>query len=175
VAALVVYESMFGNTEQVARAVARGIRDVVDADVREVSEVPDGVDPTVDLLVVGAPTHAFGLSRPSTRADAVRQGAEQDDERRGLREWLEQLPQSGGDGAVAAFDTRVRRVRHLPGSAARGAVKILRAHGYRATASHSFYVEDVSGPLLPGELDRAAAWGREIASDRADQAARQNA
>ena len=174
-AALVVYESMFGNTEKVAHAVARGIRDVVEAEVREVSEVPDGVEPSVDLLVVGAPTHAFGLSRPSTRADAVRQGAEQGDQRRGLREWLEQLPQSRGEGAVAAFDTRVRRIRHLPGSAARGAVKIMRAHGYRATSSRSFYVEDVSGPLLPTELDRAAEWGREIASDRADEAARQHA
>lgn len=174
-AALVVYESMFGNTEQVAQAVARGIQEVMDADVREVSAVPDGVDPSVDLLVVGAPTHAFGLSRPSTRADAIRQGAKQGDERRGLREWLEQLPPSLGDEVVAAFDTRARRVRHLPGSAARGAVKILRAHGYRATSSRSFYVEDVSGPLLPGELDRAVAWGRELASDRADQGARQNA
>ena len=174
-AALVVYESMFGNTEAVAHAVARGIQDVMDAEVKEVSNVGDGVDPSVDLLVVGAPTHAFGLSRPSTRADAIRQGAKQGDERRGLREWLEQLPHGRGGEVVATFDTRVRRVRHLPGSAARNAVKLVRSKGYPTTSARSFYVEDVSGPLLPGELDRATAWGRELASDRADRATRQHA
>lgn len=174
-AALVVYESMFGNTEKVAQAVARGIQEVMDAELRAVSDVPDGVDLSFDLLVVGAPTHAFGLSRPSTRADAIRQGARQGDADRGLREWLEQLPHARGGEVVATFDTRVRRVRHLPGSAARGAVKLLRSQGYPTTAARSFYVEDVSGPLHPGELDRATAWGRELASDRADQGAGQHA
>ena len=81
--AVVVYESMFGDTETVAHAVARGIQDVMDVEVREVSQVLDGVDPSVELLVVKAPTHAFGLSRPSTRADAVRHGARHRDEHRG--------------------------------------------------------------------------------------------
>src|SRR3954454_11104253 len=91
--ALVVYESMFGNSERVARAVADGLGAHVDVEVRDVAlahagEVPEGVD----LLVVGGPTHALSLSRPGTREDAIRQGAGQGLATRGLREWLDALP-----------------------------------------------------------------------------------
>ena len=71
--ARVVFESMFGNTEEVARAVAEGLRlegvDATVADVRDASHAGDH-----DLLVVGAPMDAFSLSRASTRQDAVKQG-----------------------------------------------------------------------------------------------------
>ena len=70
--ALVVYESMFGNTEAVARAVADGLAEMHDVDLREVSQAPTEVIGRVDLIVVGGPTHAFSLSRPATRASAVR-------------------------------------------------------------------------------------------------------
>jgi hypothetical protein len=51
-------------------------------------------------------------------------------------------------------------VRHLPGSAAKGAAKIARGLGYSSAAqAESFYVEDVGGPLLEGELGRAQDWG----------------
>ncbi|MDN5761333.1 MAG: flavodoxin domain-containing protein [Microlunatus sp.] len=56
--ALVVYESMFGNTEQVARAVAAGLREVLEVTVREVSDTPIGAVQDVDLVVAGGPTHA---------------------------------------------------------------------------------------------------------------------
>ena len=65
--ALVVYESMFGNTEAVARAVADGLAEMHDVDLREVSQAPIAVIARVDLIVVGGPTHAFSLSRPATR------------------------------------------------------------------------------------------------------------
>ena len=57
-------------------------------------------------------------------------------------------------------------MRHLPGSAARSAARTLRREGYgRAVAPpESFWVEDVAGPLLPGEVDRARAWGRTLAA-----------
>ena len=62
----------------------------------------------LDLLVVGAPTHAFSLSRPSTRADAVRQGAPPERATAGLREWLTAAPpQDARRLPVAVFDTRV--------------------------------------------------------------------
>ena len=74
--ALVVFESMFGNTEKVAGAVARGLQlEGVDAGLVEVHAAPHRLAADLDLLVVGGPTHAFGMSRASTRADAVRQGA----------------------------------------------------------------------------------------------------
>ena len=74
--ALVVYESYFGNTRTIAHAVAEGLRlEGVAPTVQEVSAaVPTDVT-GYHLLVVGGPTHAFGLSRESTRADAERRGA----------------------------------------------------------------------------------------------------
>ena len=90
--ALLVYESMFGSTSEVARAVAAGLADEgVEVEVDEVRSAPAGADAEFDLLVVGAPTHAFSLSRPATRKDAVRQGADADVAETGLREWIAAL------------------------------------------------------------------------------------
>jgi Flavodoxin len=163
--ALVVYESMFGNTEQVARAVAEGLGEALEVEMHEVVDAPRAIHELVDLIVVGGPTHAFSLSRPSTRTEALKQGGTGGSSEYGVREWLEGLPTGPHSENVATFDTRVERVRHLPGSAAKKATKIARAHGYvHAIARESFYVADVQGPLLPGELDRARAWGRELAA-----------
>jgi flavodoxin len=71
----VVYESMFGNTKSVARAVADGLSERFDVDLRDVSQAPASDIGPVDLIVVGGPTHAFSLSRPATRASALEQGA----------------------------------------------------------------------------------------------------
>ncbi len=62
--ALVVYESMFGNTEAVARAVAGGLSGSMEVEVYEVSRAPSPVTGPIDLLVVGGPTHAFSLVAP---------------------------------------------------------------------------------------------------------------
>jgi hypothetical protein len=115
----VVYESLFGNTARIAQAIVEGMKNHFDVELHGVGE---GVRPEgADLLVVGGPTHAFSMSRPATREDAVNQGATADPTI-GLREWLEDLP-DGNDTAFAAFDTRVDMVRRLPGSAAKAAAK----------------------------------------------------
>lgn len=140
-------------------------------EVHEVADAPAAIHGLVDLIVVGAPTHAFSLSRPNTRADAVRQGAPAASAGRGVREWLEALPTGPHSETVATFDTRVDKVRHLPGSAAKKADKLAREHGYhKAMARESFYVEDVAGPLLAGELERAGDWGRTLARTILDRA-----
>jgi hypothetical protein len=167
VRAHVVYESMFGNTEKVARAVAEELGAAgLDVSVAEVSEAPAAHDLATDLLVLGAPTHAFSLSRANTREDAVRQGAPRSRSTVGLRDWLSVAHDEPPAGHVltAAFDTRVSKVRHLPGSAAKKATRL--ARGARldpALGSESFFVDDVQGPLLEGELDRARKWGRHLA------------
>jgi hypothetical protein len=160
--ALVMYESMFGNSERVARAVAAGLEEHGEVVVRDVSSSPAGEIPAdVDLLVTGGPTHAFSMSRPNTREDAIRQGAGQGIAGSGLREWLDGLPPDLHQRACAAFDTRVSRARHLPGSAARSAGRALRRrHGRLILSPESFYVDDVSGPLGTDELARAREWGR---------------
>lgn len=159
--ALVVFESLWGNTRALAEAVADGMGD--DVSHVDVADAPVPVPDDVDLLVVGGPTHAFSMSRASTRHDAEGKGAPAGHAARGIREWLGELSASEHID-VATFDTRVGSVRHLPGSAAKAAGKEVRRHRLgRLVATESFYVRDVGGPLLDGELDRARAWGRSLA------------
>jgi hypothetical protein len=161
--AWVVYESMFGNTREVALAVADGLEAWADVEVHEVGQVPT-VPGGVDLLVVGGPTHAFGLSRASTREDAARQsGQGVESAGIGLREWFEALSFDGDRApAAAAFDTRVDHPR-VPGSAAKKAAKRLRGVGCREiTHAESFWVAGTKGPLVDGEVTRARSWGREL-------------
>ena len=158
---LVVFESMWGNTEEIARAVAGGLEAGGPVLVLEVSRVMAHDLEGIDLLVVGGPTHAFSMSRKTTRDDAVNRGAPWTHAEVGIREWLERLPQS--ETPVATFDTRVAKVKHLPGSAAKKAAKEVRQHHLgRLVAAESFWVEDMEGPLLEGELERAAEWGRSL-------------
>ena len=160
--ALVVVESMWGNTRTVAEAVASGLGDATE--VLEVRKAPFELPDDVGLLVVGGPTHAFSMSRSSTRHDAVERGARGADEAQGIREWLEGMPPSDRI-EVATFDTRVDKVRRLPGSAAKAAGKVVRRHHLgRLIATESFYVSDMEGPLLDGELDRAKDWGARLRS-----------
>lgn len=161
--ALVVFESMFGNTRQVAEAVAAGLSSTMDVELAEVGGAPTVVPDDLTLLVVGGPTHAFGMSRTGTRQTAatkaehglVSTGI-------GLREWLPALRGVSTQVAAAAFDTKVRKP-WAPGSAASAAHKRLRRLGFRmATRAQSFYVKDMAGPLLAGELDRARRWGEKL-------------
>lgn len=163
--ALLIYESMFGCTQAVAEAVAEGLAaGGFEVETHEVGQAPPGVASDVDLLVVGAPTHAFSLSRPSTRGDAVRQGARPEAARTGLREWLTALD-GDSHGPAAAFDTRVTKVRNLPKAASTRAARLLKRHGFRLAARPTpFLVTDTQGPLVDGELDRARAWGRDLAA-----------
>lgn len=154
---LVVFESMWGNSRQVAEAAAEGLGD--DVPVVSVSEAPVPLPEEVDTLVVGGPTHAFSMSRATTRQEAGSQGADEGETTGGIREWLKALPPCD-HLRVATFDTRVASVRHLPGSAAKAAAReVRRRHLGRVIATESFYVADTAGPLLDGELDRARAWG----------------
>ena len=160
--ALVVFESMFGNTEEVARAVAEGIWTRMPATVVEVGHAPDPGQADVDLLVVGAPTHAFGLSRQRTRDSAAEQvGHPGISSGRGVREWLADA--STCSLMAVAFDTHVSKP-DLPGHAGRRAQRRLKSLGCRMVApAESFAVEGMQGPLATGELDRARAWGAEVA------------
>jgi hypothetical protein len=159
---LVIFESMFGDTETIARAIADGLSRTMEVDIVDVATAPR-VAGDVDLLVVGGPTHAFGMSRANTRWDAVRQGGRAAAADLGLREWLDDLKPSDGVRA-AVFDTRINK-RFIPGSAARSAGGLLRRHGFRLVAPpESFRVTGTAGPLVAGEENRARTWGRSLAA-----------
>ena len=178
--ALVVYESMFGNTEVIARAIAEGLGLVPDASVEvvEVGAAPASLPPDLDLLVVGGPTHAHGMSKPDSRADSARRAGDRLVSREaGIREWLGGV--TGGSRAVAAaaFDTRIKGPGVLWGSAAKGADKLLHGLGMRSAARpESFLVEGPTGPLfdrlVDGETDRARRWGEQLAAKAAAPARR---
>lgn len=164
--ALVVYESMWGNTEMVARAIAEGIARVCPVEVVEVEKAPEEPGSEVSLIVVGGPTHAFSMSKPATRTEAHHRGATKGSDTIGIREWLDALPAGPHPPqVVATFDTKVSRVKRLPGSAAKTAAKVAGKHGYpRADHAHSFLVTGAEGPLADGELERAVEWGQHLAA-----------
>lgn len=159
--ALVIYESMFGNTRDVAEAIGTGLRAKLSTEVYECGSAPTAIPDEIRVLVVGAPTHAFGLPRESTRASAREQThTPLVSEGTGLREWLNAMSfESASAPAVAAFDTRVKSPR-LPGSAAAKALRRLRRAGAAAIdPPRTFAVLGMTGPLAEGELNAARDWG----------------
>lgn len=163
--ALVVYESLYGNTRQIAEAVAEGLRRSVETETVWVGDIRAASVEGFDLVVVGAPTHAWGLSRRRTRETAA-----VDVEKRaghvtaaavdvGVREWL-QTVRVGPQCRSAAFDTRLDKPRLITGSAARPIERGLLAAGFATFGKpHSFKVSGSTGPLVVGELERAHQWG----------------
>jgi len=156
---LVVFESQFGNTEQVAQAIASGLRERGHARVVMVDEAPTVLPDDLDLLVVGGPTHAFSMSRPDSRSAARQDGAEATET--GLREWLKMLPSPLPVPRVATFSTRQGH-SFVTGSAARSAAKAIRSHETVAAEVEDFFVVGKHGPLEDGELARATEWGRHL-------------
>jgi Flavodoxin len=163
---VVVYESIYGNTAAVARAVAEGLGALGDVDLRAVGDESF----EADLLVVGAPTHAHGLPSSMTRKalEAAARDAEAEGQTldyhptAGMRARIEHLPVVDGT-AAACFDTRFEKSRILTGSAARTMARKLAHRGYRIVAEpESFFVLDTEGPLKAGELDRARRWGASL-------------
>lgn len=158
--ALVVYESLWGNTAAVARAIAEGMGSGVLA--LPTSEATDQMLTGVDLLVAGAPLMGFTLptdsARKSIETDQKHQDNPPDLSHPTMRSWLETL--SGRSGFATAFKTRFRR---SPGSAAKRIQRALVAAGYQpAVQPERFVVLGTYGPLKDGEIDRAREWGATI-------------
>jgi hypothetical protein len=149
---------------------------VVAVDLRNVRDASPADAADADLLVVGGPTHAHGMSRPGTRRNTnvstrpVREGFAPEV---GLREWLQAIARPSGPVAAAAFDTRFARARWLTGSAAVGAHGRLSRLGYRMVEGpRSFFVKDAGGPLTEGQLEEAVAWGERLGAACAPEAER---
>jgi hypothetical protein len=170
--ALVIYESMYGNTHSVADAIAEGLGGEVE--VRPAHDA-GAVPGDADFLVVGGPTHMHGLSTALSRKMAVSAAKEDAGkvepgaaEEPGLREWLREL--DGAGFRAAAFDTRGDARAAVTGSAARGIGRRLRHRGCVVIDSQSFLVADAEWPLEAGELDRACEWGAALAATMAPSA-----
>ena len=168
--AVVVYESMYGNTHAIAHAIARGLGTPEEVTVVPVSEAGPTVLEGADLLVVGGPTHVHGMSRTSTRKAAVeaarKPGTEvildPDAEGADLRTWFSQLQDF--KGAAAAFDTRLHGAGFLTGRASRRIARLLHRHGFVLIVPPESFFVTKDGHLDRGEERRASEWGRQLTS-----------
>jgi flavodoxin len=161
--AIVVYESLWGNTEKLARVIAGELGSAVDVTVVDTDAAPTSLE-GYDLVVVGGPTHAFSMSRPMTRDNAKTENDTVPPHipQRGIREWLDALEPVTTPVPAAAFDTRSDSPR-LPGSAAKAARHELRSRGFATTTKpKSFHVHGYEGPLIDGDLEDAAKWARSL-------------
>jgi len=145
---LVVYDSVYGNTEKVAQAIGDAIPGEVQ--VLRVGQVQVSELETYDLLIIGSPTHG-ALPTPA------------------MRELLEKIGPPAREGARAAtFDTRLtwRFLEKWGGFAASKIADTLQEKGWTIVgAPGGFFVRGLKrGPLKRGELDRAATWARSLAA-----------
>jgi hypothetical protein len=171
--ALVVYESMYGNTHVIADAIAEGIRPTGDVRVVPVADVAPEIVVWADLVIVGGPTHAHGMSTSGSRQSAVDSAAKPDGWSQvsldptagglGIREWIDSLGDAAGKPA-AAFDTRAKGPAILTGRASSGIGKGLRGHGFRLLVDPESFLVDTHQRLIGGEKERATAWGASLAA-----------
>ena len=154
--AMVVYDSAYGNTEKVAQAIGQALGSPEGAEVVRVGNVKPEQLAGLTLLIVGSPTQKF---RPLGT----------------ITGFLKSIPNSGLKGVkVTAFDTRatesdIAKARILAffvkifGYAAKPiAERLVKKGGDLAIPPEGFYVADTEGPLLEGELERAADWAKRI-------------
>jgi flavodoxin len=142
VKALVVYDSAYGNTRQVAEAIVASL-EPLQAEALSVTDFKAPALAEGDLLVVGSPINGW---RPTPK----------------ITEMLTTLGGGRLNGVkAAAFDTRVRFFLH--GDAAKKMTKALRTGGAEIISKPmAFYVQGSEGPLRSGELDKAAAWAADL-------------
>jgi flavodoxin len=159
--ALVIYDSFFGNTEQIAQAIGAALGPKEGVETLRVGDVTPEHLTGLSLLVVGSPTRQFNAS-PA------------------IMNWLKSIPKNSLQGVrVAAFDTRFPQSEiektpilvffvRLWGRAAWAANHISdglkNKGGELAAPSEGFFVEGTEGPLAEGELERAADWAKRIAA-----------
>ena len=154
--AMVAYDSAYGNTEQVARAIGSALASQEDVETVRVGDITPERLAGISLLVVGCPTQKFSPTGATTRL-------------------LKSIPKDGLKGVkVAAFDTRftvaeIEKVKVLAflvrlfGYAAEPIADRLRKKGGElAVPPEAFYVSGTEGPLLEGELERAEDWAKQI-------------
>ena len=143
--ALIVYDSVYGNTEKIARAIGDALGG--DARVLRTGDVNPAAMESLDLLIVGAPTYA---GRPTPV----------------MKEFIKNLSKSAVEGVnVAGFDTRLKtKVLGLFGYAAGKIAKsLIKMGGKEIIPAEGFFVNGTEGPLDDSEIERAGKWSKDIA------------
>jgi flavodoxin len=155
--AIVVYESHWGNTAAIARAIAEGIGP--EAAVLTTSDAVGAALADVDLIVAGAPILGFSLPTEDMLKGLNKEAVAPDLSHPSMRSWLASLP--GGKGRSTAFETRIW---WSPGGSTKAILRELEKAGYATLVeAERFIVKDRYGPLKEGELERAKQWGAKLA------------
>jgi len=158
---IVVYESHWGNTASLAKAIAEGFGP--DARALTTDEATSTAVAEADLIIAGAPIMAFSLPSDrvlATLADDAKAPSPPDLTHPSMRSWLDRLPT--GHGRSAHFETGLR---WSPGGSTSAIGRKLEKAGFaRLGKSRRFVVKGSYGPLREGELERAKQWGRELAA-----------
>lgn len=154
---LIIYDSFFGNTEKIARAIGKGLGSPSDCSIIHVNDFKKEQLTGLELLVVGSPTRKFTMT-PA------------------IKKLLNNLPARSLKGVkIAAFDTCISvqdidsrfltTMINIFGYAAESiANKLLKKGGEQIIPPEGFIVEDSEGPLRNGELKRAEEWGKNLIS-----------
>jgi flavodoxin len=160
--AIVVYESVWGNTAAIARAIAEGLGEGTRA--LSTAEATADALAGADLIVAGSPVLGFSVPNDhmieGIRANPGNPPGPTDLSQPSMRSWLDAL--KPGTAACAAFETRIW---WSPGGATKGILKTMEAAGYHSIGGKGerFIVTGKYGPLKDGEVERARAWGRQLA------------
>jgi flavodoxin I len=144
--ALVVYDSVYGNTEKIARAVGEAITPSGEVKVLRAGEANPSELASVDVLIVGSPVHG---GRPTPA----------------VQDFLNKMTrQSLKDIKIAAFDTRAtsKFAKIFGNAAGRIAGQLTKKGGVLTVPAEGFFVTGTRGPLKEGELERATAWAKGI-------------
>jgi flavodoxin I len=142
--ALVIYDSVYGNTEKIARAIAGAISRSGEVTVVRAGEVNPAELKSIDLLIVGSPTQG---GRPTPA----------------VKEFLSRIPANSlKNVSVTSFDTRLKTtlVKLFGWAASRIENSLTAKGGLEAALPEGFFVEGTKGPLKEGELERAAVWAK---------------
>lgn len=150
---LVLFESYFGNTAQIAKAIGKAENQNIK--VAHYSEMNWEQISAYDLLIVGSPTRKFRPCENTVK-------------------FLKDIPKNSLSGKkVAAFDTRIsldsikskslKFIVDKGGYAAKHILKSLKKKGGNdVLPPEGFYVIDEKGPLAEGELERATEWAEKL-------------
>jgi hypothetical protein len=161
---LIIYESLYGNTQRVAEELARVANDHGEVEMMKAEEAPSDAVAGADLVLIGGPTHVHGMSWKATRqgpgGDGVRPLGT-DAAGPGLRDWFHRVGRVDGTPA-AAFDTRFDGPEVLTGRASLGISRRLRHHGFAEVAAPKSFVVDRDNTLLEGEVARARQWASAV-------------
>jgi flavorubredoxin len=143
--ALLIYDSIFGNTENVAKALSSGMREKgIEVDCVRANAVEIGTLSNYDMIVIGGPTHKVGLSET-------------------MKTLTKQLKKADVKNKLAfAFDTRYNK--RFAGSAANRIEQRMKQYGMKVVMSHqSAIVVGREGPLEDGTGEKFKQIGAELA------------